>query len=334
MNYNFILQKNKYSFSYSPPIGLVDNNLANERAKEISFFIRELQLYGVTLKDLYKSTPSFTEKNQLLNVTLAISKEESFIKEFKSVRKLNIKRLNKYTELSKRHLEKWSSYLIAYILLFSNTAYDKIAKYLSIQLTEDSSQSLALSSPNSIEKNMGVVINTSTNNAVILTYHGEFLNIKTSESPNLGSVSSGNLKKSLVDFKVPIVIIVFACVLFLLFGFTYYNISKSTVLVHHNSDYTITVNNMNRVIKVSSSTKKGRDILKSAKMKHKNLDSAIFSLLQELEKNDSLKTNDSITFIISGSALDYNSLTQSEIYLKEKKINLDVNNSGRNHKVK
>lgn len=333
MNYNFILQKNKYSFSYSPPIALVDEKLANERAKEISFFIRELQLYGVTLKDLYKSTPSFTEKNQLLNVSLAISKEESFIREFKAVRKLNIKRLNKYTEISKRHLEKWSSYLIAYILLFSNTAYDKITKYITIQLNEESFNSLTLYSPNSIEKNTGMVLETSNNNAVILTYHGEFLNIKTTDNPDLGTVSSGNLKKSLVDFKVPIVLIVFACIAFLLFGFTYYNISKSTVIVHHKSDYIITVNNLNRVIKVTSSTNKGRDILKSSKMKHKNIDNAILSLLQDMEKNNILTTNDTVTFIVSGSALDYNSLTKSETYLTDKKINADINNSGRTHKI-
>lgn len=334
MNYNFILQKNKYSFSYSPPIELVDDKLSEARAKEISFFLKELQLYEVTLKDLYKSRPSFTEKNQLLNIALAMSKEEIFIKEFKAIRRLNIKRLNKYTEIPKRYLEKWSSYLIAYLVLFTNTAYDKISKYIGIQLAEEASSSLQLSLPNPQELNIGIVLSSSSNNAVILTYHGEFLSIKCSESPSLGTTASGDIKKTLMDFKVPVTIGAFALVIFLIMGVTYYNISKSNVIVRYKSDYILTVNNFNRVIKLSSSTGKGRDILKNANIKYENIDNAIFSLLKELEKNNDLKADDSITFIVSGRALDYNSLIKSEIYLKEKKINASINNAGRDHSIK
>ncbi len=334
MNYNFILQKNKYSFSYSPPIELVDDKLTEARAKEISFFLKELQLYEVTLKYLYKSRPSFTEKNQLLNIALSMSKDEIFIKEFKAIRRLNIKRLKKYTDMPKRYLEKWSSYLIAYLILFTNTTYDKISKYISIQLAEEASTSLELALPNSQELNMGIVLSSSSKDAVILTYHGEFLNIKFSENPSLGTIASGDIKKTLMDFRVPVTIGAFALVLFLIFGVTYYNISKSNVIIRYKSDYILTVNNLNRVINVSSSSDKGRDILKKAKMKHRNIDNAIFSLLKELENNNDLKAEDSIIFIVSGKALDYNSLIKSEDYLKEKNINASINNAGRGHSIK
>lgn len=334
MNYDFILHKNKYSFSYALPMEIVNEKIISERSKQISLFLKELHLYGISLSSLYKDIPNVKEKDQLLNIAIFISSDESFLKEIKTIRRLNTSRLNKYTEFSKRYLDRWSNYIIAYFILYSNPSYNLLKSFLNIYIREKSSETALEPSKDTLEKNTGIVLKSNEKSAVILTYHGEFVNINTESAAEAGALASGNAKKSLIDYKIPIILSTVILIIAIISVMIFYNYPKSTIVVHHKNDYVITVNRLNRVNKITYSSMKNKVVLKGSKITNRKPDEALLALLSDLNKNDILKDHDKITIIVSGEPLDYNALTQSESFLKEKDIKAEINNSGRNHKIK
>ena len=206
MKYDFILNKNKYAVSYSPVMEVVSEKLRLDRGKEIALFLRELKLYSVSIKDLTSLVPNLKERNQLLNIAININNSPALSKEFFNIRRLNINKLTKVTGYPKRYIEKWSSYLIAYIIIGGNTAYSKLQEYLNIaEVPEAVLETNAIATVDGIR---GLVIKESNSSSTILTSYGEFINIKPKEKVQIGSIATGIRQKTLSDYKGLITLII------------------------------------------------------------------------------------------------------------------------------
>ncbi|WP_426349799.1 anti-sigma-I factor RsgI family protein [Alloiococcus sp. CFN-8] len=332
MNYDFILNKNKYAFSYNNVIEVVSEKLREGRGKEITLFIRELKLYGVVLKDLTSLLPSLKEKNQLLNIAININNSPVLSKEFFSIRRININKLAKIAGYSKRYLEKWSSYIIAYTIIAGNEAYKGLQDYLSIaEANETVLDTKALTIAGEIR---GLVLSESKGSSIILTSYGEFINIKPTDKTPIGAIAVGTKKKTLSDYKGLIALIILALTVAAISFTIYYSIPKSTIVIEHNSKYTITVNKLNRIIETTAPNQKLRGIISSVHLKNKSIDKGLISFFEVLEKNELLSSDKEMTIIISGEELEYGTLNESRNYLKEKKIPTSINNAGKEYKNK
>lgn len=330
MNYDFILNKNKYAFSYNPVMEVVSEKLKEARGKEISLFIRELKLYGITLKDLTSACPNLKEKNQLLNIAININNSPVLSKEFFSIRRVNINKLTKITGYPKRYLEKWSSYLTAYTIIGGNPAYKGLQDYLNIaEVAESVLDTKALSITEEIR---GIVLKESKGNCIILTSYGEFINIIPKETSQTGAIAVGSRKKTLSDYKGLIALFISALSIAIISFTIYYNIPKSTIVIEHNNKYTITVNKLNRIIDTTAPNQKLRGIISSVHLKNRSIDKGLISFFEVLEKNELLSTDKEMTIIISGEELEYGTLNESRSYLKDKKIPTSINNAGKEYK--
>ncbi len=330
MNYDFILNKNKYAFSYSPVIEAISEKLRETRGKEASLFIRELKLYGVTLKDLTSVRPNLKEKNQLLNIAININNSPSLSKEFFSIRRININKLSKITGYPKRYIEKWSSYLTAYTIIGGNPAYDTLQDYLNIaEVPEAVLETTALSIAEEIR---GLVIKEGKKGYVILTSYGEFISIIPKETAQTGAIAVGSRKKTLSDYKGLITLIISALAISIISFTIYYNVPKSTVVIDHSHKYTITINKLNRIIDTSAPNQKLREIISSVHLKNKSIDKGLISFFEVLDKHNLLTTDKNMTIIISGEELEYGILNESRSYLKDKKIPATINNAGKEYK--
>ncbi len=330
MNYDFILNKNKYAFSYSPVMEVVSEKLRVDRGKEIALFLRELKLYGVSIKDLTSLVPNLKERNQLLNIAININNSPALSKEFFSIRRLNINKLTKVTGYPKRYIEKWSSYLIAYIIIGGNTAYSKLQEYLNIaEVPEAVLETNAIATVDGIR---GLVIMESKGGSTILTSYGEFINIKPKEKVQVGSIATGMRQKTLSDYKGLIALITSVIAIAFISFTIYYSIPKSTIVIDHNYRYTITVNKLNRIIDTSAPNQKLRGIISSVHLKNKVIDKGLISFFDVLAENKLLTKDKEMTIIISGEELEYGTLNESRSYLRKKKIPASINNAGKEYK--
>ena len=309
---------------------IVSEKLVETRKKEIALFIRELKLYGVTLRDLTSKLPSLKEKNQLLNIAININNSPILSKEFFSIRRININKLSKIAGYPKRYLEKWSSYLIAYTIIAGNEAYKELQDYLSIaEANEAVLDTKALTIAGEIR---GLVLTENKGGCIILTSYGEFMNIKPEEKPQIGSIAVGSKKKTLWDYKGLIALFFSALSIAVISFAIYYNIPKSTIVIEHSNKYTITVNKLNRIIDTTAPNQKLRGIISSTHLKNKSIDKGLISFFEVLEKNELLSSDKEMTIIISGEELEYGTLNESRSYLKEKKIPTSINNAGKEYK--
>ena len=332
MNYDFILNKNKYIFSSGSAMELVNEKVKEERIKESSLFIRDLKLYSVSLKELTNERPSYKERNELLNIALNLTHSKGLLKELLSLRKLNISKLSKASGYIRRYLEKWSGYIIAYVLLANNPNYQHLQDYLSIAVSTPESSGSLIVKDNST-KNQGLVIKEHAKGSIILTSQGEFIFITPEERGYLGTVALGSRKKEFSDYKKAFWATTIAVLLIFISGIIYYNMPKSTVIISHGSKYTMTINSFDRVISTTAPNQNLRKIVDNAGLKNKVIDKAMIRLLDTLSSEELLTKDSPMTIIISGEGLEYEALTESRNYLKEKGIVTSINNAGKEYKI-
>lgn len=333
--------KDKYIFSSTPKIRVVKENDFSY-GKQVSLFIKELRLYGITNKSLINRTPKYEVRNYLLNIALFVVENKAVFEEIVSKRDIQISKLSRVSGASKNIIENWRDYLISYIVLLSNPNYINIREYINIQ--EKTVGEGGLSTDIELNSNdreyIGISIKNEKKYSDILTCMGEFIRIKNNDSDKkIGQELNGKERKTfkhyskMVAFLAIIIIIASSVFIYL------YNENYTTLVLNSNSKIVFEVNRFNRINEVYSQNANNQNMIDNLKLQHDNVDDGVTKLFKYLNDQKKLSDKD-ILLVVSGHKLDDDDLQKLEQYIQDnneqkdsKKIKITINNMGNEKKI-
>ncbi|MGL5614914.1 MAG: anti-sigma-I factor RsgI family protein [Sarcina sp.] len=332
---NSLFQKDRYIFSMRK---IKPQQLNKElMISQSKLFRREIKNYGIKASDLYGDLPSIEKKNLILNIAKYVSEREGLISYVKRKKSLPIRDIGFETKVKEEFLTKWKSYIMAYIILFSDEKFYELVKYLRIEFRELDELSLVPVVNNS-ESNLikGIafklvgsrLLNTKV---LVLTNQGEFLRIVDNSEWQVGDESVGKEYKGIKKYYNKIAILTPIIIILLVIGNYIYSFKSTTVLIKGTSEIKLEVNNFNRVVSIYSPTEKGKKLVEDLRIKNKTVDKSLSEILIYLEKNKMIPENNEITLAITGKSLDFKKMNQTiELASGEigKKYKFIVNNVG------
>lgn len=327
-----LFQKDRYIFSTRRNKKEVLND--DKLFKQIKLFKKAIEYYCIKLKYLYNDVPSIEKKNLILNISKYICGRKLIMDKIKKRKKIPIQDIAFETKIKVEFIEKYKEYILVYIILFSDERFNEIVKYLKIEFRELDELSLVPVVDNT-EKSLkrGLAIHEFGGKVTVLTNQGEFLRIVDNDEWQLANEAVGKeclgLKKHYKKLMIIVPIIVVAmCIMSYI-----YNSVTTTILIRGTSEIKVDVNKFNKVVSVYSPTEKGKELMKNLKLNHKNVDKSISQILIYLEKNAMVSKSNSIKLAITGTALDFDKLKETNELVKSKELNknrynLVINNSG------
>lgn len=222
-------QKNKYRFSSNTPLVLISDEIIELRKQQIEAFTLELLRYKVLIRDLIKHNLSYSTRNELLNIAMFITSNFEIYDEF--IKKEDIPTIVQIqTRASKKYIEQYRDYLIAYTIILGNPNFKNLQEY--IQIVENTDEDLGKDIIEYEEKIdvSGIVLDRNNRNAIVITSIGEFKKLKLKESVSKGEELRAIEKKSLKDYRLYVSIIsVFALIFILSVVYKYNNVVSTIV---------------------------------------------------------------------------------------------------------
>ena len=324
-------QKNKYRFSSNTPLVLISDEIIELRKQQIEAFTLELLRYKVLIRDLIKHNLSYSTRNELLNIAMFITSNFEIYDEF--IKKEDIPTIVQIqTRASKKYIEQYRDYLIAYTIILGNPDFKNLQEY--IQIVENTDEDLGKDIIEYEEKIdvSGIVLDRNNRNAIVITSIGEFKKLKLKESVSKGEELRAIEKKSLKDYRLYVSIISVFALIFILSVVYKYNNVVSTIVVETTSPIRLEINGFNRVIDVSSSTAKGKKLVSDTSVLDNKIDNAIYKILEYANENDMVKGS-GIVVTITGKALKHNALKETSDFIYRKDLKVRFNNSGSEHKL-
>lgn len=324
-------QKNKYRFSSNTPLVLISDEIIELRNQQIEAFTLELLRYKVLIRDLIKHNLNYSTRNELLNIAMFITSNFEIYDEF--IKKEDIPTIVQIqTRASKKYIEQYRDYLIAYTIILGNPNFKNLQEY--IQIVENTDEDLGKDIIEYEEKIdvSGIVLDRNNRNAIVITSIGEFKKLKLKESVSKGEELRAIEKKSLKDYRLYVSIISVFALIFILSVVYKYNNVVSTIVVETTSPIRIEINGFNRVIDVSSSTAKGKKLVSDTSVLDNKIDNAIYKILEYANENDMVKGS-GIVVTITGKALKHNALKETSDFIYRKDLKVRFNNSGSEHKL-
>ena len=324
-------QKNKYRFSSNTPLVLISDEIIELRKQQIEAFTLELLRYKVLIRDLIKHNLSYSTRNELLNIAMFITSNFEIYDEF--IKKEDIPTIVQIqTRASKKYIEQYRDYLIAYTIILGNPNFKNLQEY--IQIVENTDEDLGKDIIGYEEKIdvSGIVLDRNNRNAIVITSIGEFKKLKLKESVSKGEELRAIEKKSLKDYRLYVSIISVFALIFILSVVYKYNNVVSTIVVETTSPIRLEINGFNRVIDVSSSTAKGKKLVSDTSVLDNKIDNAIYKILEYANENDMVKGS-GIVVTITGKALKHNALKETSDFIYRKDLKVRFNNSGSEHKL-
>ncbi|MCX7694207.1 MAG: RNA polymerase sigma-I factor [Caloramator sp.] len=107
------------------------------RAQEIAYFTLKLKEYGISFSDLVNNSPKHKDtREELINVAFLVSRENQIVERLIKTKQLPIKQICLLTAKSEKFIEKWRRYLIALILILTDSDLMYIKSYLNIKVGE------------------------------------------------------------------------------------------------------------------------------------------------------------------------------------------------------
>ena len=236
------------------------------------------------------------------------------------------------TRASKKYIEQYRDYLIAYTIILGNPNFKNLQEY--IQIVENTDEDLGKDIIGYEEKIdvSGIVLDRNNRNAIVITSIGEFKKLKLKESVSKGEELRAIEKKSLKDYRLYVSIISVFALIFILSVVYKYNNVVSTIVVETTSPIRLEINGFNRVIDVSSSTAKGKKLVSDTSVLDNKIDNAIYKILEYANENDMVKGS-GIVVTITGKALKHNALKETSDFIYRKDLKVRFNNSGSEHKL-
>ena len=324
-------QKNKYRFSSNTPLVLISDEIIELRKQQIEAFTLELLRYKVLIRDLIKHNLNYSTRNELLNIAMFITSNFEIYDEF--IKKEDIPTIVQIqTRASKKYIEQYRDYLIAYTIILGNPNFKNLQEY--IQIVENTDEDLGKDIIGYEEKIdvSGIVLDRNNRNAIVITSIGEFKKLKLKESVSKGEELRAIEKKSLKDYRLYVSIISVFALIFILSVVYKYNNVVSTIVVETTSPIRLEINGFNRVIDVSSSTAEGKKLVSDTSVLDNKIDNAIYKILEYANENDMVKGS-GIVVTITGKALKHNALKETSDFIYRKDLKVRFNNSGSEHKL-
>ena len=324
-------QKNKYRFSSNTPLVLISDEIIELRKQQIETFTLELLRYKVLIRDLIKHNLNYSTRNELLNIAMFITSNFEIYDEF--IKKEDIPTIVQIqTRTSKKYIEQYRDYLIAYTIILGNPNFKNLQEY--IQIVENTDEDLGKDIIEYEEKIdvSGIVLDRNNRNAIVITSIGEFKKLKLKESVSKGEELRAIEKKSLKDYRLYTSIISVFALIFILSVVYKYNNVVSTIVVETTSPIRLEINGFNRVIDVSSPTAKGKKLVSDTSVLDNKIDNAIYKILEYANENDMVKGS-GIVVTITGKALKHNALEETSDFIYRKDLKVRFNNSGSEHKL-
>lgn len=325
-------QSDKYKFSTKSPSSVALEEVIEKRAEEIEKLSEDLLNYKILIKDLIHEKVSYTIRNKILNIAYFIIEDVELFEYLNTTRKFPINRILKRTPIEKEFLQTWKEYIITYVVILSNPNYKYIQEY--IQIVE-AINILGVDEISQIMKeteHRGIIISKNFRSAIILTSKGEFIKVKAGKDNNIGedfvSVEAVTIKK----YKLQLSILLSLFVLVIIIGaFKYKSIDK-TIVIETTSEITLEVNRFDRIVDAYSKTEKGNNMLLELNVNNTNIDDSVKNILNYAINNEMIPES-GVIVTVTGTPLSYNALKDTESFIKEKEIQVRLNNSGDEHKV-
>ncbi|MBZ4664282.1 MAG: sigI [Caloramator sp.] len=105
------------------------------RAQEIALFNYKLKEYGINFSDLVISSPKHKDtREELINIAFLVSREPQILERLNKTKQLPIKQICLLTSKNEKFIEKWRRYLIALILILTDSELMYIKSYLNIKV--------------------------------------------------------------------------------------------------------------------------------------------------------------------------------------------------------
>ena len=301
-------QSGKYKFSSVKPLFLIGNYVIGERGKEINILVDELIKYKVLIKDLISREVSYSQRNELVTISMYIAAT----------------------------FELYDSFIIVYTLIFGNDKYKNIQDYLQmVETSVDDSKNSDVKDIVEYEAGLtvnGIVVWKNKKDAILLTALGEFKKVKLNEDVLIGQEINANEKKTLKDVKIYISIFVVFILVFSMAIIYRYNVVTRTIVIDTTSTIKLDINGFNRVLNISSSTEKGAKLIEETNLLDQSIDTAIYKIIEYANENQMIKST-GIVVTVTGKELKHNSLEKTEDFIYRKNLKVRFNNSGLEHKV-
>lgn len=301
-----------------------------QRQKQISLLGKEIFLYKVMFNDLTLEKPTADEKNLLLNIAFYISHENELFDKLQSEKRIQYTTISKITRIKKSFLEKWQDYIITYTIIFANPNYDLIQEYLKVQ--ENIQYKNHLSVVNSKPNLKGMIVKSAKRSNIILTSDGSFIRTKKLEDNTIGKEVDGSEKKRIKNLKIKLSIVVILLLMVAAGGYMQYINVTSTVVFTSGVEVKLEVNRYNKVMYTYSPSDDGKAIIKNLDPIEKPVDLILEELLQYSNENN-LIDNSGVLVTINGKQIDYQDLSQTRDYAKDKKLKVLINNVGNQQKL-
>lgn len=351
-----IFNRSKYKFSNVPNLVEVSDEINRVRANEIALMEKELYSYRILIQDLFASIPNEYEKNLILNISFYIIEEIELLHFVQNKKKLPINILSKKTKQSKKFINDWSEYIIAYFVIFSNPNYRLIQDYMKIEQNEEKIESIKKKqrnknvvkriseekntnddekkkeriipiNKNSKQKLRGIVLKVFKYSSCILTSTGEFRKIKLEEGLSVGREVLASSKKRLSDYKFYFAILIVVIIISLGSFLHKYSKVDTIILINTTSQVRVEVNSFNKIVNVYSPTTKGTELVDNLNLNDMKVDEGVEQILSYADKHDMIPDGKMLV-TVTGKPLVYGSLDKTSKFVKIHKINLIINNAG------
>jgi RNA polymerase sigma factor len=113
-------------------------NDALNKKEVIMSFNKALSDYKISISDLVKSSPSHRDTRQsLIELSQKMVVDQNIMDTLSSKKMLNIKYICSNFNVNRKFVEKWRRYIIALVLILSNSEFRYIKNYLNIESTGD-----------------------------------------------------------------------------------------------------------------------------------------------------------------------------------------------------
>ncbi len=322
----------RYKFSTKSPNNLALDDVVEKREEEINRLKEELLNYKILIKDLIHDEPSYIIRNKILNIAYFIIEDLELFDYLTENKKFPINRLLKRTPVDKEFYQTWKEYIVTYTVILSNPNYKHLQEYLQVVEAVNILGSEEMVENNKEVEHRGLILSKGINSAIIITSKGEFIKVKAGKDNKVGedfiSKESFSLKKYKLQISILLSIIL---IIFTISIFQYKSIDK-TIVVETTSEITLEVNRFNKIIDAYTATEKGNNMLNKLNVNNLDIDVAVKEILNYAINNEMVPET-GVLITVTGKALGYNALEETEKFIGEQELQVKLNNAGDEHKV-
>lgn len=330
------MKKSRYKFSYDNKTPLYDASFLQAYKKEISLLQKELYIYNINFKSLVKYNPRPIIKDELLNIAIICTENEKLSNWIKVRHSLPYKELCSISRKPQKFFERWSEYIIALFIIFSNN-YSNINSFLNIKTMDtfvneksESNESTDINTKD--HKLIGMVLKVLSKSCYILTSTGDFSLISVEEEFSIGELCSGKVKKQRDYYGAPGKVFILLTILLLFFALSIYFKEDRLILIDSSSSkisMNIKVNKFNRVVGVTAMNESSGMVKKDASTFNKSMDTALYSILEAAVNKSYVEKSNPINIYISGDQPSSINLDQTKKYIKDNDLSITINYNGR-----